>query len=370
MMLAACSAWGASDKSQWLILAHLDGRGGLGPAVDAYEHQLRASSARHGFSVALRIVVDQGPPLNAVRGVLWRSGQLQATQPVSRSDGAAEGLADFIAWATTAQPAEHYALLVMGHGAGLLSDAAALPAGALRPSALRAGLQQACAKLGQPLDVVCLDTCYGGTLEVLYGLRGSCLYATAAPGLIFSPGLDWAGALENLAQDPGALSLVRGVISKGMSRFEPASALVGVNMGQLGSVSDKARALSELLRAHLAAEMQTLTWARAHCRSWGDHGELADVAALASGLEHNAATPVVRAAAAELRAALEQVVVAAWESNGAAEHGALGVYFPLTLTETPPEYRSAYEFASSCGWAELLDSYWVRITQLLNTNAP
>ena len=369
-MLFAPLARAAPPQAKWLILAHLDGRNGLGQAVDAYEHQLRVAGGRYGFSVALQVAADQPPPHKTLRRVLLRPGKPPTIEQVLPRASAADALADFIAWASSAQPAEHYALLVMGHGAGLLAGLTALPPGALRPETMRAGLRQACQKLGQPLDVVCLDTCYGATLEVLYGLQGLCRYATAAPGLIFSPGLDWAGALSDLASDPVSPSLVRGLVSRGMSRREAGLALVGVDMAQLGPVCDKTRVLSEQLQAHLTDEMLSLTWVRAHSRSWGDHAELADVAALASGLEGNAATPAVRGAAAELTEALSRLVMAFWESDGAAGHGALGVYYPPTLAEAPPEYRSAYEFASVCGWAALLESYWVRVTQVLTATTP
>jgi hypothetical protein len=363
-------AWAEPPKTQWLVMAHLDGRGGLGQAVDAYERQLRAACGRHRLCVALQVFADSTTSPLAARRALLRPGKPRLIERVTPDNRPGEALADFVSWASAAQPAEHYALLVMGHGAGLLAGPSVAPPGALRPLALRSGLAQVCPKLGQPMDVVCLDTCYGASLEVLYGLRGLCRYATAAPGLVYSPGLDWAGALSDLAARPAATSLVRGLVCRGMSRRDDGLALVGVDLDQMGSVCDRTRALAEALQAHLADEMPSLTWGRAQSRSWGDRTELVDVKALASCLQEGAATPEVREAAAELVSALNALIVAAWESDGGAGPGALGVYFPPTLAGVPPEYRSDYEFASACGWAALLEIYWARVTQSLTATMP
>ena len=155
-----------------------------------------------------------------------------------------------------------------------------------------------------------------------------------------------------------------------MLQREASLALVGVDMDRLDSASEKMRGLAYELQLHLPDEMQTLTWARAHSRSWGDHAELVDVAGLADGLHLNAATPAVRQAAGEFLEALAFLVTTIWKSDGGAEQGAVGVFFPPTLSETPLEYRSSYQFAQACGWGQLLDSYWARLTQLLNMSAP
>lgn len=367
---AAVSAWAAPPKTQWLIIAHLDARGGLTQAAASYERQLRAASTSLGLTIALQTVADGPPPTRTLRRELLGPGRTPTVVQVAPAESPATTLAALVSWASELQPAERYALLVMGHGAGLVGGGAALPADAMRPAMIRQGLQQARERLGQPLDVLCLDTCYGAALEVLYGLRGLCRYVTAAPGLINSPGLNWEGALSDLACDPVPLTLVRGLVSRGMLQREASLALVGVDMDRLGLVSERMHQLADELQLHLPDEMQTLTWARAHSRSWGDHAELVDVAGLADGLHENAATPAVRQAAGELFEGLASLVTAIWKSEGGSKQGAVGVFFPPTLSETPPEYRTSYQFAQACGWAPLLESYWARLTQLLNVSTP
>lgn len=277
------------------------------------------------------------------------------------------GLAEFVTWGVQAAPARHYALLVMGHGAGLL-QAPTLPPDTLRPVALREGLELACNRLGQPLDVVGLDTCYGGTLEIAYSLRKVCRYLTAAPGLIYSPGLDWAGALADLSVRPEAPTLVRGLVRRGMPQRDEPLALVGLDLRQLEPLCGQVQRLNRALQADHGGELPILIYARSHTQSWGDHSELVDLGVLAESLSSNGLSADVRGAAGEVLQGLTNLIMCRWESaeTTACSGSGVGVYFPPTFEAVPPEYAKSYEFASTSEWGKLLDFYWTRLTSALS----
>ena len=370
---AAC-AWAAPEDTvggmtaprTWTILAHLDARGGLDEAALTYERRLSAAAASGGYGLAVQAVARPGEVTTVRRQRLAVTGHLEASAaPMASSP--AQALADFVEWGASVAPARHYALLVMGHGAGLL-QAPNLPADALTPAVLREGLETACDHLGQPLDVVGLDTCYGGTVEVAYGLRKCCRYLTAAAGLIYSPGLDWAGALGDMGGRPEANTLVRRLVQRGMAERPDPLVLVAVDTRQLEPVCWQVRRLKRAVLADLKQELPVLTYARSHCQSWGERGELADLGELAAALAANGLDSDVRKAASELCSGLDSLTLCRWRSaavTGASNSG-IGVYLPPTFEPVPPDYLRAFEFASSSEWGALLESYWMRLADSLS----
>ncbi|MGE5531831.1 MAG: clostripain-related cysteine peptidase [Bacteroidota bacterium] len=357
-----CTPAAAATPGEWTILAHLDVRGGLSEAAISYEKQLRTAAGAGHFGLSLEIVGEGQPQLR--RGVL--SGSRLELGPASPAATSAQTLADFIAWSCRQAPARHYALLVMGHGAGLIQQQA-LPGDALKPEALQEGLKVACSTLGRPIDVVALDTCYGATLELAYGLRGVTRYLTAAPGLIYSPGLDWAGALADLSVQPQATALVQGLVRRGMLERGKDVALVGLDLRGAEPAVAQVLKLTAALERNFPQEQPLLTYARAQCASWGEQDELADLGELGAGLAALAASAETRAAARDLQASLNRLVISSWRSgsNPQRSGSGLGVYFPPTFEPVPAGYARNFGFAAASGWANLLDSYWTRLASMI-----
>lgn len=361
----------AATAPNWTVLAYLDARGGLDDAATAYEAKLYAAADAAHLGLAMQTISSRANASLLRRKCQTATGDRVAVGAEPAAD-AAQMLAEFVAWGTQVAPARHYALLIMGHGAGLL-QAPSLPPDALRPQTLRVGLEMACSRLGQPLDVIGLDTCYGGTLEVAYSLRKVTRYLTATPGLIYSPGLDWAGALSDLSVRPEAPTLVRGLVQRGMPRRNEPLALVGIDMRQLEQVCLQVQHLSIALRMDLKQELPVLVSLRSRCQSWGDKRELVDLGALAEALGTSGLTPDVRKAATDLRHGLGSLTLCSWMSPDATSSGVgVGAYFPPTFEPVPPDYLELFEFPSTSEWGTLLESYWARLVSNLTdaTNGP
>lgn len=310
----------------------------------------------------------EGPGQPSVRrGVLSASAlALTATSAAN----AAESLASFISWASREAPARHYALLVMGHGTGLLQQPE-LFEDVLGPQALQDGLRKACQDLGRPLDVVALDTCYGATLELAYGLRRVTRYLTAAPGLIYTPGLNWAGALADLSVQPQATVLVQGLVRRGMPERGREVALVGLDLRHTDLAAARVLELTSALGRNFPQEQPLLTYARAQCASWGERDELADLGRLATALAASAAGEESRAAARDLQVSLSRLVISSWQSGSGQQRfvGGLGIYFPPTFEPVPMGYARNFDFASASGWANLLANYWTRLASMITDGA-
>ncbi|MBI1861793.1 MAG: hypothetical protein HYR96_12835 [Deltaproteobacteria bacterium] len=116
--------------------------------------------------------------------VVWRGDR-------ERNSGDPSELGDFLAWGMKNYPAQHYALFLLGHSwgwRGLMEDdrpGFALPEGpAGREFTLMPleGVEQALAQGlgGRKLDLVVMDSCHGGVLEVLYSFKNYAQYFLAA----------------------------------------------------------------------------------------------------------------------------------------------------------------------------------------------
>ena len=68
-------------------------------------------------------------------------------------------------------PAKHYCLVMSGHGCGFAGQAVTAQ-GRMSNDDLGKTLREVAAHVGKPLDVVNLNTCYSGALEVIQGYLG------------------------------------------------------------------------------------------------------------------------------------------------------------------------------------------------------
>lgn len=109
-------------------------------------------------------------------------------------------LSAFIGFSATTFPADKYVLILWGHGSGWRGlcpdgiDFLTLPE-------LRTALSDATADIGRKLDVVAIDACTEGTMEMLYEVRGYTDYYVAAETNIPYQGLPYTRILNRLAAD-------------------------------------------------------------------------------------------------------------------------------------------------------------------------
>ncbi len=162
--------------------------------------------------------------------VVWQSKEkLLSASP--------DTLSDFLSWSKANYPSEHYGLFLLGHGwgwRGLLEDdnpVSATPLANGKPpefvlSSL-AGLRQAVSKnfsSSSPLDLVVMDLCNMGGLEVAYELRGLTRYLVATPGEMPFMSFDYEKSLAPLPSGlasglPGAANLAKRLVSDSIQSF-------------------------------------------------------------------------------------------------------------------------------------------------------
>lgn len=360
------SAPGTEAQPQWTVLTCLDARGGLGAAADGYQRRLAAVCRPRQWPLAvLRVGEDARQPrrvstrLSLLDNKGWR--EQPASGPTTTVEAAIGRAADSV---FRTRPARHTLLLIVGHGTGLLETEEAR---GLDTVALGHALDDASTALGQPVDVLGLDTCFGGSIEKLWQFRRSARVMTAAPGLVYSPGLRWAEALRRCPSG-GARELAAAVTQMGMADEATGAMLVSLDSAALPAVTEQVKALAGALGGQMAASGRAGTAIRSQTHSWGRREELCDLGEWAAGWAASGPEETSRGIAEQLGRRLAEATISAWRSRDMPAKGpsGVGIYFPRTVEMTPPTYQQQLRFAADSGWYGFLTAYGEWLTSLVS----
>ena len=127
-----------------------------------------------------------------------------APESVSPSDPTS--LENFLAWGMKEYPAEHYAVVLGGHGSrkGLLSDSK----GDVMPfEKVSESLQRAAAKSGEDIDVVLFDSCSTASPETAEKMCGATDFLVATPFKTRGQGWSEKATMNFLKENPKATPL-------------------------------------------------------------------------------------------------------------------------------------------------------------------
>lgn len=167
--------------------------------------------------------------------------------------GSPDTLSSFIRFSVTAFPADRYVLILWGHGAtpawwGMCPDST--PLDILTLPEVGAALSNATAFIGRPLDLVGIDACAEGSMEMLYELRGCTGYFLASEKNIPFQGLPYTAILNDLASNPDMSTdrfgsdIVRDYIDWSRYNSTYSATLALFNMSRLDGVLDGLESLS------------------------------------------------------------------------------------------------------------------------------
>lgn len=276
-------------------------------------------------------------------------------------------LADFVEWGVTTFPAQRYALIMGGYGAGWPGMAAGAADDTVRlsldgiQSALAEGLAAAG---GARFDLVALDAGLMAQLDVLRTLAPFADVVVASPDLMPGGGLPYSAVAGEWVADPQRPTGV--LAAKLVQVFDEAYAatdtrtpatLSAVRVDQLAAVDGALDELATLLAAEPAFHAHAVGAARHNARTFAaalgprrDDVAAVDLRHLAVALGDLSPDVRVQAAARQLVLALDQTVIAAGERAG----GGVAVYFPATVAQ----YDGTYSLETRAPrWNEFLVRY-------------
>jgi hypothetical protein len=354
-------------------MAYLRAHGGLQEAAGGYLAQFRAalgpgataaSGPATGRVLVAAQVEDAGEQNSARRVVLPESGAGPGGS-VAGDMGQATTLANFIRWATQAAPAQHYALLILAHGVPPAPDQPDPDGGAGRLES-RVLAQALGADAMPAFEVVFLDCCYAGSVEVADRVAGHARYLVAAPGLLYSPGLPWSAILGQLQHRPEmggrdlALAASHEAHNFWGARPDTPASLVAVDLDRLPALTEALRQLAQTALPQVEQLTPALTLARGRASGWGPQRELVEVASCAEALAETTTSKDVAEQAHRVSVAAHDAIVEAWRQdpgqNGETGAG-MGIFFPLNMRSWSVRYGSDPGESFEADWALLMRAY-------------
>jgi len=370
-----------ASTAQWAILIYVEGTGDLKGLGESYQQYLEDAAFSEQVVVAVEMVECARERNNAVqvKRSLYGGTRRYLRQIVERPGASRQArLANLIKWGMDQVIAEHYALVVAGHGqiAPILTDQEGT-AGAVIPDEARtalsaedlsAALKQGLAASGvRKLGVVFLDCCFGATFEVASELRPVADYLVGSPGLMYSPGLPWDEILSWLAGSLHASerALARHTVESLENRWEDEPELpvsvIAVDLSAIDAIGERLDSLATAMIAHMPAIIPEITLARSQAESWGPYGELVDLGGLMVAMSSSSDRGVVAQRAHQVARAVERAVVASYLQGSLGptrlRHLGLAVFFPLGLDWWPDIYHCCGTGKDWGSWELVLRRY-------------
>lgn len=312
---------------------------GSTPEVNIVVQFDRSSSydSRYGdWSTTKRFYVERGMepwPNNATQEL----GEMNMADP--------QTLIDFVDWAMTNYPADHYFLALWDHGKGW-EGIAVDGADYLTTIELGDALQQIVALGNRRLDVVGNDACRM-TLEIQYQLKDYADYFVGSEKDEPLDGWPYDLFLSPLAGNPSMtpFQLARTLVDAYMDRYEGISAY-SVALSAVSSSSLKALRIAldefvEELNTSLPFYSEELRKARSETERYEEAGDEYDLYHFAERVIENIQSPRVHAKARNLMGAINKSVLYErhWDNpdpiNGvhAANANGISLWFPETITD-------------------------------------
>lgn len=402
--------------TRWTFMVYVDGDNNLeSAAIDDFLEMAGVGSTN---DVNVVVQMDRRPGYDSsygdwtdTRRFLVNRGATPSSAPVQNLGEANMGdpavLRDFVEWAITSYPAERYLLSIWNHGGGwrlqqellelMASTRTAIQtkAGAAQRSAdaatakavawddtdgdvlfmreVQQALEEAKARVqartnqAVKLDVVGFDACLMGMMEVAYALRNTASYVVGSEEVEPGDGWPYDTILSELVGHPdyGAKDLAGVIVTKYAESYASGDSVTqsALDVAALENVASKIDAFTAKATGDWATLRTARSASRHYTRSWS-----VDLGDFATRVSTQSQSADIRAAALDLRTALDLLVVN--ERHGTPMSGSRGlaIYFPETRAayDADPD-RMAYtdanteqpvDFVKMHGWDNwLLDGY-------------
>lgn len=319
-------------------------------------------------------------------GLKNKAVEIQESSP---NHGDPATLADFLKWGIEQYPAQRYMVVLGDHGKGFQGMGFDyLHRDVLDLGELKSALSQVQSQTGVKPDVLVMDACEMGAVEVAYQLRDQARYLVASEEIVGAVGLPHREVLSQLTADParGAEEIAREWVEISAwdtesrvekNKPEAAEQLAALDLGQMQVLGKALGQLSQTLATSTVPARELKKWIRQTQHFNLDHGQkpdsdYRDLRHFCSQLSQNCQDPAVLQAVARVEAALERAVLhnhAQGEADVEDAHG-LSVYLPAGPIRDPkqvlapnggkPVTVSAFRYRDSdfdrdTGWSDWLE---------------
>ncbi len=285
--------------------------------------------------------------------------------------GDPQNIVDFVRWAKNNYPAEHYALILWNHGGGFRkyipfikakdiafdetnSDVITMPE-------LASALAGVKAVLGRRIELLGMDACLMGMIEVAYEIKDYANVMVASEESEPNDGWPYGRLLTGLTSNPNmsAASLGRTIVNSYVNFYSASDSvtLSAIDLTKIGylanSVSQFARSITnDTMTADPTYYIDDANNAQYYS---GDNNfiDLYDFAAKVTN-DSNILDPNVKSNAAAVMSGVSGAVIVS-EATFAGQHHGLSIYFPYN-EYVDPKYLVT-KFAQDTYWDEMLNYF-------------
>lgn len=402
-----------NDRAKWTFMVYLDADNNLEAAGLEDFREMASVGSTAGVNIVVQMDRVAGHTSahgnwTDTRRFLIGNGDTPSMAPVQnlgeQNMGDPAVLRDFVEWAITNYPADHYALSIWNHGGGWRDLREKLEERAVRATRERAfdtgvaraiawddtdndklymkEVQQALEAAKQRLeersntavkiDVTGFDACLMGMVEIAYAVRNVGNWVVGSEDNEPGDGWPYDTILSDVVATPSMMpeDLAALIVSKYGSAYTSGITQSSVDIAKLTNLTAKINNFT----AKATSEWAKLKEARTNARQYHPGGPSywgVDLRDFADEVYNRVSAPDIKNAALELRNAVDDFVSAeSHSSNMAGSYGA-AIYFPPSLSafNNDPDH-SGYEdsntfmpvdFVKHHQWDNWLQDYYANI---------
>ena len=366
----------------WTFMVYMDGDNNLeGSAItDLNEMEIAGSTSNVNIVVQLDRVPDHDDSNGDWTGTKrfyvtkdddWQminSDEVQDLGEVNMGDP--DTLVDFVEWAATSYPAEHYALVIWDHGGGwqsVANDDTDDKAGITMPE-LKTALSTIQSKTGIKFDLIGFDTCLMGQLEVDHLIAPYADIRVASEELEPGAGWDYEPTLIALTSNPtmSAEQLAKQIIDDFKNYYaavqkDETITLSAVDLSQIDEVVSAVDDLAQKMNMDIDKAWPEIGHSRAYTETYSkdekSYGYI-DLVDFAKILKQKTTDTPVKSAAERVIGAVNKAVI--YEAHGKDHphsHGTT-IYFVEDDALYNKNYEASVDFAEETAWDEFLTRYY------------
>jgi len=294
----------------------------------------------------------------------------------------AEAIKEFVVWAAANYPAQKYILIVGSHGSGWRS-------GVVKPEGfgqdfttdpsrgsimsltdLKSVLPSIKTALGKNLDILAIDCCLNGMVEVAYQIKDYVDILTASEEIIQGDGYPFTDMAADLVAAPtmSASSFATDIVNKYYN--QKMTTLAQIDITKITNVADRVKTFTTLFTTSEMYEAlrdilndssgTTYTVQRYDDVTFRDLWHMCDVLIAQKGSD--SAYSAITAECAAIKTAVEQAVVISKYTIGgtrysvANSHG-ISIYCPTPQTTTYEAGYDTVDFSTYTGWGAFLQKF-------------
>lgn len=356
----------SSGVRQWTYMVYMGADNNLSDAGLGDLKEMETVGSSDGVSILVQ--AEFSPKYSAAAGITdSQTGRVLIAKGVNSLTTATmigtvdmaspAALTDFITWAKTNYPAQHYALVIWDHGSGWKAKKITSPLrGAVQDETSGnfmslPDLAKAVSDSGVHFDIINFDACLMAMYEVAYEFKGLTDYMTFSEHTEPGEGDPYDAILGALAANPQmtAQSLASTIVDKFDEFFATndrgGTTKSAVDMSKLATLDAKLLALATALKNDVASSAVVLL-AQSNTQEYA-YPANHDLWHFSDYLATSAAGDTVKAAAGDVKTAIASMVVNN-KINGtdmANSHG-LAIYLP-TASETNTQELADYALLAS-----------------------